>query len=121
MNYYSWQLSAAESAKQGELLLARMRTRWPAAFGAAKALKLGIRNDLVAARISPQDADIFLSWYVLTPEYLAAQAQPGAQRHDLNGTPVGPVSDENATYAAQQLFAHRQRKFLRDLIGDGRG
>ncbi len=121
MHQYSWELSVAEIAKHGELLLARMRKRWPAAFDTAKPLKLGIRNDMIAARFSAQDADVFMSWYSQTPEYLSAQAEPGAQRHDLHGVPVGEVLPENATYAAQRLMELRHQKFQRALIGDGKG
>lgn len=120
MHQYSWELSVAEAAKQGELLLARMRKRWPTTFDTAKPLKLGIRNDLIAARVSSQDANVFMTWYSQTPEYLSAQAQPGARRHDLNGRPVSEVLPENATYAAQRLMELRNQKFRRALIGDGK-
>ena len=37
--------------------------------------------------------------------YLRALAREGARRHDLDGSPLGPVSDAHRTRAAQQLEA----------------
>ena len=41
--------------------------------------------------------------------YLRALAREGARRHDLDGTPLGPVSDAHRARAAQQLEARRAK------------
>ena len=42
--------------------------------------------------------------------YLRALAREGARRHDLDGVPLGPVSDAHRTRAAQQLEARRAKR-----------
>lgn len=111
VNKFSHELSIAEGIKQGALLLERMRQRWPAAFEVAKPLKLGIRADLEAAGVSAQDADAFLTWFVQTPAYLKAQAEPGAQRYDLDGVAVGTVTEQEARYAAQMILNQPSQNF----------
>lgn len=80
-----------------------MLQRWPATFNTVRPLKLGIRDDLIAEGVSEEDADAFLGWYVQQPKYLAAQVRSRAQRYDLQGERCGPVSVENAAYAAGVL------------------
>ena len=116
---YSWELSVAEINLQGPILLERVRKRWPAAFGTAKPLKLGIRQDMTAGRLSEQDADVFLTWYCKTPDYLQAHAE-GAPRYDLHGQPCGEVSYDNALFAWQELESQRYAAFRRKLLGDVR-
>ena len=41
--------------------------------------------------------------------YLRALAREGAKRHDLDGNPLGPVSDAHRARAAQQLEARRAK------------
>ncbi len=41
--------------------------------------------------------------------YLRALAREGARRHDLEGCPLGPVSDAHRTRAAQQIEARRAK------------
>ena len=41
--------------------------------------------------------------------YLRALAREGARRHDLDGTPLGPVSDAHRALAAQRLEARRAK------------
>ena len=41
--------------------------------------------------------------------YLRALAREGARRHDLDGTPLGPVSDAHRARAAQRLEARRAK------------
>jgi ProP effector len=115
-HHYSWQLSIAENAKLGPKLLVRMCKRWPVAFDEPKPLKLGIRSDLVAARISEQDTDVFLTWYCKQPDYLRAHIE-GASRYDLDGQPCGKVSRENALFAWQELEGQRYAEFRRKLLG----
>jgi hypothetical protein len=40
--------------------------------------------------------------YVQSPRYRAALAAPGAWRHDLDGTPIEPVSEDHAEFARRQ-------------------
>ena len=42
--------------------------------------------------------------------YLRALSREGARRHDLDGCPLGPVSDAHRTRAAQQLEARRAKR-----------
>jgi sRNA-binding protein len=46
--------------------------------------------------------------YVRSPGYLLAMAQPDSQRHDLDGNPVEPVSDQHRQ-DAKAGFAHHQK------------
>lgn len=48
------------------------------------------------------------------PEYIAAMAAPGAQRHDLNGNPVGPVAPEHAEWAVRRTRALARQKAARN-------
>ena len=41
--------------------------------------------------------------------YLRALAREGARRHDLDGTPLGPVSDAHRARTAQRLEARRAK------------
>lgn len=43
-------------------------------------------------------------------QYLRALAREGARRHDLDGCPLGPVSEAHRTRAAQQLEARRAKR-----------
>jgi hypothetical protein len=43
--------------------------------------------------------------YVQSPRYRAALAAPGAWRHDLDGNPVSPVSEDHAEFARRQPSA----------------
>ena len=42
--------------------------------------------------------------------YLRALSREGARRHDLDGSPLGPVSEAHRTRAAQQLEARRAKR-----------
>ena len=42
--------------------------------------------------------------------YLQALAREGARRHDLDGSPLGPVSDAHRARAARQLEARRAKR-----------
>ena len=42
-------------------------------------------------------------------QYLRALAREGARRHDLDGCPLGPVSDAHRARAAQRLEARRAK------------
>ena len=115
-------LPAEELHRRGEKLLKRMRRRWPKAFADPPVpLKIGIRKDLLAAKLSSQDVDVFLTWWVNQPDYLMAQMLPDAVRIDLDGNPCGPVSPENRQYAAAQIERWRYALFRAELVGDGQG
>lgn len=71
-------------------------------------LKIHVAEDLLERVQPPQGmtpgaaraiaADV-LRRYASSPEYREALALPGAWRHDLDGTPVEPVSDNHAQHA----------------------
>lgn len=87
-----------------------LTTWWPALFSetSVKPLKVGIRDDLRADR-KARDLPFFdkkirraLKTYTQTPQYLAVLIT-GAPRYDIQGHPVGIVSDEDASHAKERL------------------
>jgi sRNA-binding protein len=65
------------------------------------AVKLGIREDVLAARggaTSAGKVSAALRWYVSWPEYQRRLVH-GAWRVDLNGKPAGIVSQEDEAHA----------------------
>ena len=84
--------------------LARLRRRYPGAFSQVKPLALGIRDDILdRGGFDYLELLQFFGWYSRAPAYLRSQAEPGAMRHDLDGTAVCFVSEENRAYAATEL------------------
>ena len=70
----------------------RMRAMHPAAFPLAlRPLKVGIREDLIAAGWQTDEVTLALAFYVNTSSYIEATLQDGAFRIDLNGCPTSPV------------------------------
>lgn len=56
-------------------------------------------------------ASLLCRIHVRRTAYLEAMARPGSQRHDLDGRPLAPVSEEDRQYARQKLSRQsRQRK-----------
>ncbi len=47
--------------------------------------------------------------YVHSRSYQRAVARPGSVRHDINGTPVGPVSDGDRSDANQKYEGFKAR------------
>jgi sRNA-binding protein len=58
-------------------------------------------DDMTSAKAHSLLGDT-LRRYVQSPRYRAALAAPGAWRHDLDGTPVEPVSEDHAEFARRQ-------------------
>jgi hypothetical protein len=52
-----------------------------------------------ALGLTHREAEVLLAWWTRRPEYRAALAAPGSLRHALDGTPVGPVSDQRRANA----------------------
>lgn len=73
-------------------------------------LKIHIASDLYSRVAPPQGmkpaaaraivADV-LRRYTSSPEYRKALASPGAWRHDIDGNPIEPVSQDHADFARQ--------------------
>src|SRR5215475_12644254 len=75
--------------------------------GRRRPLKLGIREDVLAAldgAIPAGKVSAALRWYVSSPEYQRRLVH-GAWRVDLNGRPAGTVSQEDEAHARAQLAA----------------
>lgn len=70
-------------------------------------LALGIKHDLIGANTGLSAADVghFLRAYTFGPKYLRA-LKAGATRVDLDWTPAGVVTSEEAAYARLSLDAH---------------
>ncbi|GAA3887408.1 hypothetical protein GCM10022276_03100 [Sphingomonas limnosediminicola] len=77
-----------------------MKARHPAAFPTQPLpLKVGIRDDLIAAGWDEREVGVALDFYTLSDRYLRSTYVPGAYRIDLNGCPVAPVQDHEADWA----------------------
>lgn len=64
----------------------KLKQRWPD-------LNKGDRHKIIFA---------ILRIHARRPEYLRAVAAPNSQRHDLDGKPIEPVSEEHRDYARQK-------------------
>jgi hypothetical protein len=87
-----------------------LRKQWPAVFNASSPpLAIGVGDTLieeaVRAGIERRIINRTMSKHVRTPKYLWRCAQNGALRHDLNGKPVEPVSDQHREDAKTKLIA----------------
>ena len=94
----------------------RLAALFPALFvgpegkGVWKAIKLRIHADIQArapGEFSKRTLAIFFSRYTTTTAYLRALAEPGAQRHDLDGQAAGEIAEEHRSAAAEEV-ARRQ-------------
>jgi ProP effector len=75
-------------------------------------LKVGIYGELLAAldgAITERELHAALGVYTSNLEYLRTLVA-GAARIDLNGTPVGTVTREEAEHAKERLLARRHKK-----------
>jgi sRNA-binding protein len=86
-------------------LIGKLAERFPAAFvinpRCRRPLKLGIHHDILAQlgdTITPRGLSDALRVYASNPHYRKACVS-GAARIDLNGQPVGTVSEEHAAVA----------------------
>jgi sRNA-binding protein len=97
---------------------------WPAVFPTAddptiRPLALGISR-AIDARLTAKDGESksvarhrvkgWISRYTRSAGYLLALAQPGAMRHDVDGVPVEPVSDEHQAVAQAQWAECRKNQ-----------
>jgi sRNA-binding protein len=87
---------------------------WPAVLGGEPLpLAIGTRQLLIermgaAATTSRRNkVSRLLRAYCRSARYLRAMAAPGAMRHDLDGNPVEPVSDEHRANALEMLDANK--------------
>lgn len=91
--------------------------RPPAVLGAVRSggpwmpFTVGIRGAFLAAY---PEADVdrvrrLFARLCASDGYLRALAREGARRHDLDGIPLGPVSDAHRARAAQQIEARRAK------------
>jgi sRNA-binding protein len=95
---------------------------WPTVFPTTanpmiKPLAIGTKQALRARLVVPDGMtqeqvlraiNAVVRTYVRSPGYLLAMAQPDSQRHDLDGNPVEPVSDQHHQ-DAKAGFAHHQK------------
>lgn len=85
-------------------VLSAMKARHPAAFPRPpRPLKVGVREDLLAAGWREQEVSLALSHYLSAEPYLRATVAEGAFRIDLNGWPVAPVQEHEAAWARGRL------------------
>jgi ProP effector len=86
--------------KEAQAILARMKVRHPAAFPfPPHPLKIGVREDLIAAGWTDEEVSTVLGYYLKTKPYLQSTYAEGAFRIDLNGCPTAPVQDHEAHWA----------------------
>ena len=86
-------------------------TRYPKAFfrDDPRPLKIGIHDDLRAQEgVSEKRIHRALAGYVKLPRYLRC-LKAGAERLDLDGQPVGKVTEEEAEHARLQLEGQRKK------------
>jgi ProP effector len=101
-------------------IIARLAELLPKAFSVyerrRRPLAIGVRAailDKVGDRITPDELNVALRTYTRNVGYQRAMAQPGAQRIDLEGNPVGAVTPEQAASAAKAVAAHWARQAAR--------
>ena len=91
--------------KEAEATLARMKERHRAAFPfPPRPLKIGIRQDLIAAGWTEDDVEAALGYYLATKPYLQCTYAEGQFRIDLNGCPTSPVQAHQAHWARQKVI-----------------
>lgn len=99
-------------------VLDRLAHFHPQLFGARFVpLKLGIFEDLMAAHpdaFTKQELKAALGVHARSTRYLEAVAS-GAQRHDLDGRPVGEVAPEHVHHAIMEVFRRRQQRAKANL------
>ena len=95
---------ADKADKAAKAMLERMRAKHPAAFPIPiRPLKIGIREDLIAAGWTADEVSQALSYYVNIKPYMYATDEMGAFRIDLNGCPTTPVQDHEAAWARRVI------------------
>lgn len=99
-------------------VLVQLFELYPKMFGAHfLPLKLGVFQELLALHpeaFKREDLKIALGLHARSTRYLESVAS-GLARHDLNGTPVEPVSPEHVHHAIMEVFRRRQARAPQDL------
>ncbi|TWI35296.1 ProQ/FINO family protein [Mesorhizobium tianshanense] len=87
-------------------IIAAWERRYPLAFSHKdrKPLKIGIREDLLAAGHDAVEVAVGIGWYIRSSNYRRRQVA-GAARLDLDGKPAGVVTEKEAAHAAAALEA----------------
>jgi ProP effector len=106
------------SRKQADLaraVIALLAEQFPAAFSVLerhrKPLKLGIRDDVLAAMagaVTAEEVTAALRFYTGNVGYLRTSIE-GAPRVGLDGQPAGQVSADEAAHARERLATRRKR------------
>ena len=100
----AYQRDRAERIREAKAILARMKDRHPGAFPRPpRPLKIGIREDFIAAGWTDAEVSTALSYYLATEAYLRGTMAEGAFRIDLRGMPVAPVAPRDQEYARSAL------------------
>ena len=81
----------------------------PFKVGIGREIKARLRTDIPGVRLNRA-----LHFYTRSQAYLFATAQPDAMRHDIDGNPVEPVSEQDRIDARRRFHAHRCRKQRQD-------
>jgi ProP effector len=96
--------------------LVSLTEQFPKAFsvyeGRRRPLKVGVHLDIVSRLngvMTPQEVGITLRLYTSANAYLRA-CRAGADRIDLDGNPLGTVSESDAENAQARLQAKKHRK-----------
>jgi sRNA-binding protein len=74
-------------------------------------LAIGIHNAIatrMAGRLTPQEVVVALARWTSRAGYLRALSEPGAVRHNLDGSVAGPVSAEHQAFAVEKLAQMRK-------------
>jgi len=99
-------------------VLEQLAALYPALFGAQfLPLKRGIFQDLMEAHADTFEREglkAALSLHTRSTRYLVAVSS-GAQRHDLQGTPVEAMAPEHVHHALLEVFRRRQARTPDDL------
>lgn len=99
-----YQAALAKRQREAEAILSGMKKRHPAAFPRPpRPLKIGIREDLIAAGWTEAEVSAALGHYLKSEPYLRGTFAEGAFRIDLNGCPTAPVQAHEAEWAREQM------------------
>jgi sRNA-binding protein len=60
-----------------------------------------------ALGLSFSECGLLMRWWCQGPLYLRALAAPGSQRHKLDGTVVGPVTEDGRAHAAHLITSKK--------------
>ena len=101
--------------EQTHEILALLRARWPAAFGAPVPLAQGIQHEiregLGEARVPTVQLRRALHYWTHGPRYLAAVAA-GQRRRHLDGTDAGEPNEAQREHARETLAQRAARRQL---------